>query len=79
MGHRGLPRTEEHRDRGYAEDGRLAVHVRAGHQYLQQQRVAGPQQRGAQLADRVAARHPVQQQRGDREGGEVRQAEHEHG
>ena len=62
-----------------AEHDRLAVHVRAGHEHLEQQRVGRPQQGRAQLPRRVAARHPVQQQRGTGEGDQVGQAEHEHG
>ncbi len=68
-----------HRHGRDAEHDRLAVHVRAGHERLEQQRVGRPQQGRAQLPHRVPARHPVQQQRGAGEGGQVGQAEHEHG
>ena len=73
------PRPEEHRDRGHAEDDGLPVDVRARDEQLQQQRVGRPQQGGAQLAGRIAARHAVQQQGGAGERGQVGQAEHEHG
>jgi hypothetical protein len=73
------PGAEHERHGRDGEDDLLAVDVRAGDEHLQQQRIAGPHHRGAELAHPVAAGHVVQQQRGAGERGQVGQAEQEHG
>ena len=72
-------RPEHYHHGGNGEDRGLDVDVGTRDQQLQQQRVGRPQQSGAQLAVRIASGRVVQQQRGAGEGGQIGQAEHEHG
>jgi hypothetical protein len=74
-GPRPSPRPVHHRYGGHPEDHRLRVDVRAADEHLEQRRVGRPEQGGAQLAGRIAARHVVQQQSRDGKRG---QAQHEH-